>query len=130
MSLRASQLRIPENQSLSVSDRVERCCDIAKEFENRGEFDQACKVLSDYWPRIGELPKLKGLESSTAAELLLRAGVLTGIIGGHRQIPDGTGTHHRGRACHTFGSACSGKGRQLFLLIGSFDHLRESVGAT
>lgn len=88
MSLRASQLRTLENSSLSVSDRVERCCEIAKEFENRGEYDRACKVLSDYWPRIGELPKLTRLEPSTAAELLLRAGVLTGIIGGHRQIPD------------------------------------------
>jgi tetratricopeptide (TPR) repeat protein len=88
MSLRASQLRTPENLSLSVNDRVERCCEIAKEFENKGEYDRACKVLSDYWPRIGELPKVAGLEPSTAAELLLRAGVLTGIIGGHRQIPD------------------------------------------
>ena len=49
---------------------------------------EACKVLSDYWPRIGEAPKLAGLEPSTAAELLLRAGVLTGIIGAYRQIPD------------------------------------------
>lgn len=88
MSLRASQLRTPENPSLSLSDRVERCCEIAKECENRGEYDRACKVLSDYWPCIGEAPKLAGLEPSTAAELLLRAGVLTGIIGGHRQIPD------------------------------------------
>jgi tetratricopeptide (TPR) repeat protein len=88
MSLRASQLRTLENSGLSVNDRVELCCEIAKEFENKGEYDRACKVLNDYWPRIGELPKLAGLETSTAAELLLRAGVLTGIIGGHRQIPD------------------------------------------
>lgn len=88
MSLRPSQLRIPENPGLSVNDRVERCCEKAKEFENRGEYDRACNMLSDYWPRIGEAPKLAGLEETTAAELLLRAGVLTGIIGGDRQIPD------------------------------------------
>ena len=84
MSLRASQLRTFEN----VNDRVERCCEAAKECENRGEYDRASKVLSDYWPRIGEAPKLTGLESSAAAELLLCAGVITGLLGAYRQIPD------------------------------------------
>jgi tetratricopeptide (TPR) repeat protein len=88
MSLQASLLRTLENQNLSVNDRAECCCEAAKHFENSGEYDRACKVLSDYWRRIGENPKLDGLDPSTAAELLLRAGVLTGIIGGHRQIPD------------------------------------------
>ena len=88
MSLRTSLLRTLENSSLSVNDRVERCCEVARALENRGEYEEARKVLSDYWPRIGELPKIAGLEPSTAAELLLRAGVLTGIVGGHRQIPD------------------------------------------
>lgn len=87
MSLRASLLRTLENSSLSVNERVERCCEVARELENRGEYEEARKVLSDYWPRIGELPRLTGLEPSTAGELLLRAGVLTGVIGGHRQIP-------------------------------------------
>ena len=88
MFLRASLLRTLENSSLSVNDRAECCCEAAKDFENSGEYDRACKVLSDYWRRIGEDPKLDGLEPGTAAELLLRAGVLTGIIGSHRQIPD------------------------------------------
>jgi tetratricopeptide (TPR) repeat protein len=84
MSLRTSLLRTLEN----VNDRVERYCEAAKECENRGEYDRASKVLSDYWPRIGEAPKLAGLEPSTAAELLLRAGVITGLLGAYRQIPD------------------------------------------
>ena len=88
MSLRASLLRELENPNLSVDRRAALCCEAAKEFENSGEYDRACQVLSDYWRRIGEDPKLDGLEPSTAAELLLRAGVLTGIIGCHRQIPN------------------------------------------
>jgi tetratricopeptide (TPR) repeat protein len=88
MTLRASLLRELENAKLSVSDRVERCCEATRELENRGEYEEARKVLSDYWPRIGEAPQLTGLESNTAAELLLRAGVLTGILGAYRQIPD------------------------------------------
>src|SRR5262249_7738288 len=88
MTLRASLLRTLENQSLSVDGRVELCCEATRELENRGEYEEAQKVLREYWPRIGEAPKVAGLEETTAAELLLRAGVLTGIIGAYRPIPD------------------------------------------
>lgn len=86
MSLRTSLLRTLENPSLSVNDRVELCCEATRRLENTGEYEEACKVLSDYWPRVGAAPKVADLESTTAAELLLRAGVLTGIIGSQRQI--------------------------------------------
>lgn len=88
MSLLASLLRELENPNLSVNDRVERCCEVARGLENRGEYEEARKVLRDYWPRIGEAPKLAGLEETTAGELLLRAGVITGLLGSYRQIPD------------------------------------------
>jgi tetratricopeptide (TPR) repeat protein len=88
MSLRTSLLRTLENPSLSLSDRVELCCELARDFENRGEYEEARKALSDYWRRIGEPPKLSGLEPGTAAELLLRAGVLTGYVGSKNQIAD------------------------------------------
>lgn len=88
MTLRASLLRTLDNSSLSVDNRVELCCEATRELEDRGEYDEAQKVLRDYWPRIGEAPKLTGLEENTAAELLLRAGVLTGIIGAYRPIPE------------------------------------------
>jgi tetratricopeptide (TPR) repeat protein len=86
MSLRASLLRTLENPRLSVNDRVELCCELARDFENQGEYEEARKTLSDYWLRIGEDPKLEGLEPSTAAELLLRVGVLTGYVGSKNQI--------------------------------------------
>lgn len=88
MSLRTSLLRTLENPQLSVNDRVELCCEATRKLENRGEYEEARKVLTDYWPRIGEQPKLEGLGPDTAAELLLRAGVLTGILGAYRQLPD------------------------------------------
>jgi tetratricopeptide (TPR) repeat protein len=88
MSLRASLLRTLEDPSLSADNRAELCCELTRELENKGEYEEARKVLSDFWPRIGEQPKLAGLEPNTTAELLLRAGVLTGIIGGYRQIAD------------------------------------------
>lgn len=88
MTLRASLLRELENTNLSVDSRAELSCEVARDFENKGQYDDACKALHDYWPRIGEAPKLDGLEPSAAGELLLRAGVLTGRIGSQRQIPD------------------------------------------
>ena len=86
MTLRASLLRELDNPSLSVDRRAELCCDIARDFENKGEYEEARKVLSGYWRRIGEKPKLSGLEESTAAEVLLRVGVLTGYVGSKNQI--------------------------------------------
>ena len=87
MALPPSLLRELENPNLSVDRRAELCCEATRELENKGEYEEAQKVLRDYWPRIGEAPNVAGLEESTAAELLLRAGVLTGIIGAYRQIP-------------------------------------------
>jgi tetratricopeptide (TPR) repeat protein len=77
-----------EKPTLSVARRAELCCEATRELENKGEYEDARKVLSDYWSRIGEHPKVEGLQPSIAAEVLLRAGVLTGIIGSKNQITD------------------------------------------
>ena len=87
MTLSASLLRELGNPNLSVGGRAKLCCDFAREFENTGEYEEARAVLFGFWPHIGERPKVKGLEPSRAAELLLRVGVLTGIIGSS-QIPN------------------------------------------
>ena len=88
MALQASRLRELENPNLSVGGRAELCCELAKEFESKGEYEAARKVLGSYWTRIGEHPNLAGLEPSTAAEVLLRAGVLTGFIGSKVEVAE------------------------------------------
>jgi len=88
MILLASLLHELENSSLSVDRRAELCCEAARALEYKGEYEKARKRLSDYWTRIGERPKLEGLEPGTAAELLLRAGVLTGWIGSKNQVAE------------------------------------------
>jgi tetratricopeptide (TPR) repeat protein len=88
MTLRTSLLRQLENPNLSAESRAELRCELAKGFEDKGEYERAREVLSELWTRIGEQPQIKGLESSVAAEVLLRAGVLTGIIGSKNQITD------------------------------------------
>jgi tetratricopeptide (TPR) repeat protein len=88
MALPPSLLRELENPNLSVDRRAELYCEAAKALEYKGEYEKARELLADYWTRIGERPNLKGLEPSTAAELLLRAGVLTGWISNRSQIAD------------------------------------------
>jgi len=88
MTLRASLLRELDNSGLSVDRHAEVCCDLARDFENTGEYEAARRALRDYWRRIGEQPKLSGLEETTAAEVLLRAGVLTGYVGSKNQIEE------------------------------------------
>ena len=88
MTLRASLLRDLDNPGLSVNSRAEMRCDAAKQFENKGEYEEARKLLAMYWQRIGEHPNLADLDQNASAEVLLRAGVLTGILGGKSQIAD------------------------------------------
>jgi CheY-like chemotaxis protein/tetratricopeptide (TPR) repeat protein len=42
--------------------------------------------MGELWSRVGERPVLDGLDEATAAEVLLRAGVLMGWIGSVKQI--------------------------------------------
>jgi tetratricopeptide (TPR) repeat protein len=86
MTLRASLLRELENPNISVERRALLSCEAAKELEDKGEYEAARGVLSDYWRRVGERPNIAGLEPSTAAEILLRVGVLTGLI--QHQVTD------------------------------------------
>jgi tetratricopeptide (TPR) repeat protein len=81
-------LRALVNPNLSVGGRAELCCELAKEFENKGEYEEAREMLSGLWPRMDQRPRVKGLEPTIAAEVLLRVGVLIGWIGGSNQIPD------------------------------------------
>ena len=86
MTLLASLLRELENPNLSVDSRAEQCCQAARALEDMGEYDDARQVLSHFWQKIGERPNVTGLQPSASGEVLLRAGVLTGIIGGQNQI--------------------------------------------
>ena len=78
MTLRPS---LSAHPNLNVGGDAELRCERAKELENKGEYQKAREVLSELWSHVGERPKLTDLEQSVAAEVLLRAGVLTGYLG-------------------------------------------------
>ncbi|HSK28797.1 MAG TPA: hypothetical protein VLA17_02445, partial [Candidatus Limnocylindria bacterium] len=68
--------------------QVRRQCEIAKQLENAGDYEEARLAFAGIWTKIGERPSLDGLEPATKAELLLRVGSLSGWIGSAQQIVD------------------------------------------
>ena len=71
----------------AVADDVLPLCELAKNFEEAGEFSQAAETLNPFWSGISNRPITKGLEERAQAELLLRSGTLTGWLGSARQVP-------------------------------------------
>jgi tetratricopeptide (TPR) repeat protein len=78
-------MRQLENPSLSRNARAELCCQVAQELEDVGDYKGAREALSEFWYVVGERPEVAGLSQSTAAEVLLRAGTLTGWLGSYNQ---------------------------------------------
>ena len=69
-----------------VTDNVLPLCELAKNLEEAGEFDQAAEALQPFWTGLLNRPETAGLEESAKAELLLRSGTLTGWLGSAKQI--------------------------------------------
>lgn len=74
------------NPALTHNERALLRCRFAKELEEVGNFEGAREAMGELWSRVGERPVLDELDRMTAAEVLLRVGVLTGWIGSAKQI--------------------------------------------
>ncbi|HEX8160887.1 MAG TPA: helix-turn-helix domain-containing protein [Pyrinomonadaceae bacterium] len=61
-------------------------CESARQFEESGDYAAACEALGDLWRGVGARPHVEGLDRRTTAEVLLRAGVVSGFVGSTRQI--------------------------------------------
>ena len=70
----------------NLSERVQLLCAQAKELAEAGEFESARSTILEFWNRVGERPRLDGLDDCARAELLLRTGALSGWIGSAQQI--------------------------------------------
>lgn len=85
---------ITQEQSKQISSPSERArllCSVAKGHEDAGDYDAARAALEEFWPRLGERPRLEGLDDPIQAELLLRAGTLSGWLGRAKQIEGAQG---------------------------------------
>ncbi|MDX6269903.1 MAG: two-component system, OmpR family, response regulator [Acidobacteriota bacterium] len=80
MTLAETLLQQLENPALSRDERARLQCQIAADLEHRGQYDAARDALGELWQGIGKRPTLEGLSELTAAEVLLRAGTLTGWL--------------------------------------------------
>jgi CheY-like chemotaxis protein/tetratricopeptide (TPR) repeat protein len=86
MNLSNQLLSQIDNSGLSNNERVQFRCKLAKTLEELGNYDGALNAMGNLWQRVGERPSLLNLDQITAAEVLLRVGVLTGWIGSVKQI--------------------------------------------
>jgi Response regulator containing CheY-like receiver, AAA-type ATPase, and DNA-binding domains len=74
------------DSSLTQSERAQLRCQLAKQLEEAGKYDAAREAMGELWQGVSHHPVLDDLDQKTAAEVLLRAGVLTGWIGSSKQI--------------------------------------------
>lgn len=75
-----------EQTDSPVAENLVPLCELARGFEEAGEFAQAAETLKPFWKNLGERPEVQGLDKAAQAELLLRAGTLTGWLGSSRQL--------------------------------------------
>jgi tetratricopeptide (TPR) repeat protein len=75
-----------ENCALSRDERAQLRCQIATVLEHRGQYESARDTLGELWQGVGERPAVEGLSELTTAEVLLRAGSLSGYLGSVGQI--------------------------------------------
>lgn len=86
MTLAEERLKELDNHSLTAEERTLLRCRIAAESINAGQYEAACEALGELWRGIGERPELEGMPPAVAAEILLQCGVLTGLLGGARNV--------------------------------------------
>ena len=76
----------PNEAAASRDEEVLNLCLAAKRYEEAGDYETARLALGDLWQRVGEKPRTDDLGDLAQAELLLRAGALSGRIGSANQI--------------------------------------------
>lgn len=86
MSLASQLLRQIDSSTLDYAERALLRCQLAKELEDAGNYEAARAAMGELWQRIGERPQLDRLDQRAAAEVLLRAGSLSGWIGSANQL--------------------------------------------
>ncbi len=72
--------------NISNDERAHLRCRLAKQLEEVGNYETAREALGELWSGIGTDPNVEGLDQRAAAEVLLRAGTLSGWIGSIEQI--------------------------------------------
>jgi len=77
----------PQATPVRVTQDAGARCRAAKELAGAGDYEAARDALGDLWDGIGQRPRIEGLPPGDQAELLLRAGALSGWLGSSSQVP-------------------------------------------
>jgi CheY-like chemotaxis protein/Tfp pilus assembly protein PilF len=86
MNLKAQLAELKkDNSALTLIERADFSCRVAKQLERAGDYNAAWEALSIFWPDRNEPPKLEGLNALRRAEVLLRSGALAGWRGSAEQ---------------------------------------------
>src|SRR5262245_48079011 len=70
----------PDEATLWTDERIVGRCQRARELEATGDYETARELLAPFWSRDQDRPTLTGVGDEAAAELLLRAGTLSGWL--------------------------------------------------
>lgn len=86
MSLAETLLGQIDNPGLSLDERALLRCRVAGELEYAGQYEVARNALGEFWQGVGGRPAVENLSKFTAAEVLWRAGALSGWLGSGGQL--------------------------------------------
>ena len=70
----------------SPDERALARCELAKQYEQSGNYEAARGAMGELWREIGESANIEGLEQRTAGKVCLRIGVITGWLSATNQI--------------------------------------------
>lgn len=75
-----------DNPTLSINQRTLIRCRAAAALIHAGQYESARDALGDMWQGVGQRPAVEGLKPPVVAEVLLQCGVLSGWLGGARNL--------------------------------------------
>jgi tetratricopeptide (TPR) repeat protein len=81
--------KLPE--PVRVNADVAQRCAVAKKLTSAGNYEAAREALGELWGDVGNRPQIEGLPPTEQAEVLLRAGALSGWLGSSSQVPGAQG---------------------------------------
>jgi tetratricopeptide (TPR) repeat protein len=72
---------VPQEQAHALAQ-----CEAARRLEEAGRYEEARAALYPWWTLVGQMPQLQGLGQLASAQVLLRAGSLSGWIGRRQKV--------------------------------------------
>jgi tetratricopeptide (TPR) repeat protein len=78
-------------EAVPLNAGVAQRCAAAKKLMSAGNYEGAREALGELWRGVGNRPEIQGLPPTEQAEVLLRAGALSGWLGSSSQAPGAQG---------------------------------------